>query len=286
MSHLLTPVYPRRVVGGDTLNINVNLGTVLTRWLLHLVRPSSIVPTTSTPSRSKPYVEKGLAWSGCHKNASFPQCTCSTRYWNTPRKSCTVLGLGDALFLDGLHRMRDLSMVTSSGKTEIYLDNQRLLTEGFNFHGGDKLMINMGLLGLFYDGNLLSHLKWEARFRVGTELAIIYYSKLHSNQTHRKCRKWPTLILGATQIESWLWCERRRWVKIFSSLWSDMASNSLSFVWYDSWFTKDLGDLAGVSPICTEGDFRPSVHFKLAVNESLTVHAFLGNKKATLTAGG
>ncbi|MEZ9317950.1 urease accessory protein UreD, partial [Vibrio lentus] len=87
------------------------------------------------------------------------------------------------------------------GKTEIYLDNQRLLTEGFNFHGGDKLMINMGLLdysmmGTFY---ITSNEKQDLELVQSLLLSITQQASQQSVTS--KISSEPTLIMGATQIE-------------------------------------------------------------------------------------
>ncbi|MDP2491654.1 urease accessory protein UreD [Vibrio splendidus] len=87
------------------------------------------------------------------------------------------------------------------GKTEIYLDNQKLLTEGFNFYGGDKLMINMGLLdysmmGTFY---ITSNEKQDLELVQSLLLSITQQASQQSVTS--KTSSEPTLILGATQIE-------------------------------------------------------------------------------------
>ena len=87
------------------------------------------------------------------------------------------------------------------GKTEIYLDNKKLLTEGFNFHGGDKLMINMGLLnypmmGTFY---VTADEPQDLELVQSLLLSITQQASLQPVQFDSSSKS--SLIIGATQIE-------------------------------------------------------------------------------------
>ncbi|MGY3571289.1 urease accessory protein UreD [Vibrio paucivorans] len=83
------------------------------------------------------------------------------------------------------------------GKTEIYLDNQRLLTEGFDFHGGDNLLIDMGLLGFSMMGTFYI----TSDHQQDLELVQSLLLSIKQQAVTSKNSSEPALILGATQIE-------------------------------------------------------------------------------------
>ncbi|CAH6875411.1 Urease accessory protein UreD [Vibrio chagasii] len=199
-TYLLHP--PGGVVGGDTLNINVNLehgahALITTPGATKFYRSNNKYAKQKQTLR----VEKGarLEWMP-QENIFFSNAHVRLDTEIRLEKGAQFWGwemhcFGRPAQNEGFEHGHLV------GKTEIYLDNQLLLTEGFNFHGGNKLMINMGLLdysmmGTFY---LTSNEKQDLELVQSLLLSITQQASQQSDSS--KMSSDPTLILGATQIE-------------------------------------------------------------------------------------
>lgn len=104
------------------------------------------------------------------------------------------------------------------GKTEIFVDGQRILTEGLNFNGGNNLMINKGMLSYPIAATL--YIKTD-----DIQLLELVQSLLCSRTSQaQKVAGNPRYVLGASQIESLLvvralghWSEDL--IDVFSEVW-------------------------------------------------------------------
>lgn len=116
------------------------------------------------------------------------------------------------------------------GKTEIFIDGQRVLTEGLNFVGGDKLMINKGMLSYPLAATL--YIKAD-----DIQLLELVQSLLSSRTLEaEKILGKTNWVLGVTQVEQLL---------IIRALgcWSEDLIDVLSDVWRMS-----RQHLTGVTP--------------------------------------
>lgn len=100
------------------------------------------------------------------------------------------------------------------GKTEVYLDGRRLLTEGLNVRGGDNLMINKGLLGFSMAATLYISTDDE-------KLAQLVQSLLSNIQNEFGTKQ---IVIAATQIENLI-------VVRALAQWSEVVLNSFQRVW-------------------------------------------------------
>ncbi|WP_413113304.1 urease accessory protein UreD [Thaumasiovibrio sp. DFM-14] len=187
---------PGGVVGGDSLAITVSAGEdsdVL------LTTPGATKFYRSENRYAKQtqtlYIKKGasLAWLP-QENIFFPDAYSQLNtqiyldsdalFWGW-EMHCFGLPAQNEGFVHG-HLV---------GKTEIYIDGQRVVTEGVNFHGEDKLFINNGLLGRSMMGTFYFTAQDDELLKLVQELlmSITTAKRSHSD-------KLP-LLIGVTQIE-------------------------------------------------------------------------------------
>ncbi|MBY6196110.1 urease accessory protein UreD [Vibrio hangzhouensis] len=100
------------------------------------------------------------------------------------------------------------------GKTEIYLDGKRLLTEGLNFRGNDKLLKNKGLLGYQMMGTVYILIEDD-------EFSQLVQSLLNNMQQEHKE---GALLIAASQLENLL---------VIRALgnWSEVILNCFQKIW-------------------------------------------------------
>ncbi|SEF82906.1 urease accessory protein UreD [Vibrio hangzhouensis] len=100
------------------------------------------------------------------------------------------------------------------GKTEIYLDGKRLLTEGLNFKGDDNLLKNKGLLGYQMMGTVYILIEDD-------EFSQLVQSLLNNMQQEHKE---SALLIAASQLENLL---------VIRALgnWSEVILNCFQKIW-------------------------------------------------------
>ncbi|MGR5178442.1 urease accessory protein UreD [Vibrio parahaemolyticus] len=100
------------------------------------------------------------------------------------------------------------------GKTEIYLDGKRLLTEGLNFRGDDNLLKNKGLLGYQMMGTVYILIEDD-------EFSQLVQSLLNNMQQEHKE---GALLIAASQLENLL---------VIRALgnWSEVILNCFQKIW-------------------------------------------------------
>ncbi|MDC5838782.1 urease accessory protein UreD [Vibrio europaeus] len=97
------------------------------------------------------------------------------------------------------------------GKTEVYRDGRKILTEGLNIFGGDKSMIEKGLLNFSLAGTLYISVEKEDFFQlvqsllsniqqeVGTEDLVIAATQIEELVVVRALGRWSEVILESFQ---------------------------------------------------------------------------------------
>lgn len=97
------------------------------------------------------------------------------------------------------------------GKTEIYCDGKKILTEGLNFRGGDNLMLNNGLLNFPIAGTLYISEQNEEFFQlvqsllnnirddIGTDKLVIAATQIEQLVVVRALGQWSEVILDCFQ---------------------------------------------------------------------------------------
>ena len=97
------------------------------------------------------------------------------------------------------------------GKTEVYRDGRKILTEGLNIFGGDKSMIEKGLLNFSLAGTLYISVENEDFFQlvqsllsniqqeVGTEDLVIAATQIEELVVVRALGRWSEVILESFQ---------------------------------------------------------------------------------------
>ncbi|OBT10129.1 urease accessory protein ureD [Vibrio sp. UCD-FRSSP16_10] len=116
------------------------------------------------------------------------------------------------------------------GKTEIFINKKRVLTEGLNFYGGDKLMINKGMISYPLIATL--YVKSDDIQLVELVQNLLSIRAEEAQQLSGK----PKLVVGVTQLEHLL-------IVRALGFWSEDLIGALSEVWQ---LTRQ--QLTGVSP--------------------------------------
>lgn len=108
------------------------------------------------------------------------------------------------------------------GKTELFYEGKRIITEGLNFHGGDKFIINNGLLGYSMMGTLFITDNRDSLFELVQSLLLSI--KNESKSTHHQDALSDELVLGVTQLDG---------ILVVRALghWSEDILNAFSQVW-------------------------------------------------------
>ncbi|WEM45131.1 urease accessory protein UreD (plasmid) [Photobacterium sp. DA100] len=189
-SYLLHP--PGGVAGGDTLDIRVDVAT-----------GAKVLVTT--PGATKFYRSEGrfarqlqhlsvaqggrLEWLP-QENIFFPDAHAQLNTVVHLAKGAQFVGW--ELHCFGRPALNEcFGSGKLIGKTEVYIDGRRVICEGLNFSGGDKLLINIGMQGFPMMGNLYLSEIGQGFYQLVQGLLSDIQSELGGDK----------LLVAATQVE-------------------------------------------------------------------------------------
>ncbi|MGL6258287.1 urease accessory protein UreD [Vibrio sp. WXL103] len=216
-TYLLHP--PGGVVGGDTLSINVNVdqgaevlvttpgATKFYRSDNKYARQTQVLRVKSG-ARLEWFPQENIFFPNAHSRLDTEiHLDADAQFWGWEMHCFGRPALNEGF--DQGHLV---------GKTEIFVDQKRIITEGLNFIGGDKLMISKGLLNYPLVGTL--YIKAN-----DMHLLELVQSLLCSSTTGiPKVNGQPGILLGVTQVEQMLvvralghWSESM--IELFSAVW-------------------------------------------------------------------
>ncbi|GAD88903.1 urease accessory protein UreD [Vibrio halioticoli NBRC 102217] len=211
-TYLLHP--PGGVVGGDTLNINVTLHSGA-HSLITTPGATKFYRSDSKYAHQKQVlsVKNGarLEWLP-QENIFFPNAY--SRLDTEVHLESGAQFIGWEMHCFGRPALKEgFELGHLVGKTEIFQDGKRLLVEGINFHGGDNLMINMGLLGRSMLGTLYVSEVSQELLELVRSLLLSIVSESNSNDatgarqatsqrpSHQQSSQQQPLLLSVTQID-------------------------------------------------------------------------------------
>lgn len=200
-TYLLHP--PGGVVGGDTLNIAVTVEP-FAQSLITTPGATKFYRSDSKYAHQKQIlsVKKGarLEWLP-QENIFFPNAY--SRLDTEVHLEEGAQFVGWEMHCFGRPALKEgFELGHLVGKTEIYYEGKRLLVEGINFHGGDKFMINKGLLGRSMVGALYINEDDPELFELVQSLLLsIVQSQTSDEDSGFNQLLNQQLLLSVTQLE-------------------------------------------------------------------------------------